>query len=57
MITEGTKPIFALKQVTFFNNSVIYTDIELKFGMETNFEPMSLKSNIKFQFHVMMTSE
>ena len=28
-------------KVTFFNNSVNYEEIELKFGMKTNFEPLS----------------
>ena len=48
--------IWLQRKVTFLNNSVIYKDIELKFSIEINFEPLSLKSNIKLQFDVMTTS-
>ena len=38
--------IWLYAKVKFLNNSVIYKDIELKFGMESNFKTMSSKSNI-----------
>ena len=34
----------------------MYKDIDLKFGTETNFEPMSSKSNIILQFDLAMLS-
>ena len=40
----------------FLNNSVIFKDIELKFGIWTNFGPLNSKSNIKVEFDVIMTS-
>ena len=43
------------RKVTFSNNSVIYRDIELKFGMKTNFEPLTSESNIKSQYDVIMS--
>ena len=33
----------------------ICKDIELKFGIETKFEPLSSKHNINLQFDVIMT--
>ena len=40
--------IWPNKKVKFFNNStVIFKDIELEFGMETNFGSLNSKSNIK----------
>ena len=36
--------------------SAICTDIELKFGMGTNFRPLSSKTIIKFQSDVNLTS-
>ena len=44
------------RKVKFLNNFVIFTDIELKVGMETNFESLNSKSNIKLEFEVIMTS-
>ena len=40
----------------FLNNSVVYKDIELKFGMETNFGLLSSNNSIKLQLDVIMTS-
>ena len=40
----------------FFNNSVIFKDIELKFGVDTNFGPLNSKINIKLEFDVIMMS-
>ena len=36
--------------------SHFFKDIELKFGMETNFGPLNSKSNIKLEFYFIMTS-
>ena len=33
--------IWLNRKVKFLNNSVIFKDIELKFGMETNFGPLN----------------
>ena len=44
------------RKVKFLKNSVIFEDIGLKFGMETSFGPLNLKSNIKLEFDVIMTS-
>ena len=35
--------------------SAICKDIELKFGIETKFGPLGSKTNINFQFDVIMT--
>ena len=35
--------------------SAICKDIELKFGIETKFGPLSSNTNINFQFDVIMT--
>ena len=35
--------IWLNRKVKFLNNSVILKDIELEFGMETNFEPLNSK--------------
>ena len=43
------------RKVKFLNNSVIFKDIELEFGMKTNFEPLNSKSNIKLEFYVIVT--
>ena len=48
--------IWLNRKVKFFNNSVIFKDIELEFGMETNFGPLNSKSNIKLEFDVIVTS-
>ena len=48
--------IWLNRKVKFLNNSVIFKDIELKFGMETNFGPLMSKSNIKLEFDVIVTS-
>ena len=37
-------------------NQAIFRDIELKFGIGTNFEPLSSKTIIKFQSDVNLTS-
>ena len=39
--------IWLNRKVKFLNNSVIFDNIELEFGMETNFGPLNSKSNIK----------
>ena len=44
------------RKVKFLNNSIIFKDIELKFGIQTNFGPLNSKCNIKVQFDVIMTS-
>ena len=38
----------------FLNNSVIFKDIELKFGILTNFGPLNLKSHGKNKFMLKM---
>ena len=48
--------IWLNRKVKFFNNSVIFKDIELEFGMETNFGPLNSKSNIKLESDVIVTS-
>ena len=52
-ITKGTSQNFAPKKS---EKSAIFKDIELKFGIETTFVPLSSKSNINPQFKVIMTS-
>ena len=52
-ITKGTSQNFAPKES---KKSAICKDVELKFGIETNFEPLSSKRNINLQFGVIMTS-
>ena len=59
MVTKLQKvpcKIWLNRKVRFLNNSVIFKDIELEFGMETNFGPLNSKSNIKLEFHVIVTS-
>ena len=51
-ITKGTSQNFAPKKR---EKSAIFKDIELKFGMETKFGPLSSKTNINLQFDVIMT--
>ena len=52
-ITEGTSQDLAARKR---EKSAICKDVELKFGTETNFGPLSSKTNIKFrQFDVIMT--
>ena len=51
-ITEGTSQDLAPKKS---EKSAICRDIELKFGIGTNFGPLSSKTIIKFQFDVIMT--
>ena len=51
-ITEGTSQDLALKKN---EKSAICKDIELKFGIETQFGPLSSKANINLQFDVIMT--
>ena len=36
--------IWLNRKVKFLNNSVIFKDIELEFGMETNFGPLNSKT-------------
>ena len=38
------------------NNSLIFKDIELEFGMETNFGPLDSKSKMNLEFDIIMTS-
>ena len=38
------------------NSAVIFRDIELEFGMETNFGPLNSKRNIKLEFDGIVTS-
>ena len=52
-ITKGTWQNLASKKR---EKSVICKDIELKFGIETKFGPLSSKSNINLQFDVIKTS-
>ena len=47
--------IWLSRKVKFLNNSVLFTDIELEFGMETNFGPLNSKSNINLEFDVIVT--
>ena len=51
-ITKGTSQNFAPKKS---EKPVIFKDIELKFGIETKFGPLSSKRNINLQFDVIMT--
>ena len=44
------------KKVKVLNNSVIYKNVELKFGMDTYSGPPISESNIKLQFDVIMAS-
>ena len=39
--------IWLNRKVKFLNNSVIFKDTELEFGMETNFGPLNSKNHIK----------
>ena len=48
--------IWLNRKVKFFNNSVLFTDIKLIFGMEANIGLLNLKNNIRLQFDVIMTS-
>ena len=52
-ITKGTSQNLAKKKS---EKSVICKDIELKFGTEAKFGPLSSKSNINLQFDVIKTS-
>ena len=40
------------RELTFFNNSVIYKNVELKFSMDTYFGPLISESNINPIPHV-----
>ena len=51
-ITKGTSQNFSPKKS---EKPSICKDIELKFGIETKFEPLSSKRNINLQFDVIMT--
>ena len=48
--------ILLSRKVKFLNNSVIFKDIELELGRETNFGPLNSKSNIKLESDVIVTS-
>ena len=48
--------IWLNRKVKFFNNSVIFKVIELKFGISTKFGLLNSKHNIKVEFYVIMTS-
>ena len=48
--------IWLKRKIKFLNNSDIFKDIELKFGILTNFGPLNSKSNIKVDFDVIITS-
>ena len=52
-ITNGTSQNLAPKKS---EKSAICKDIELKYGIETKFEPLSSKTNINLQFEVIKTS-
>ena len=52
-ITEGTSQDLAPKKS---EKSAICKDIELKFGIETKFRPLSSKPNTNLQFEVIMAS-
>ena len=59
MVTKLEKvpcKIWPNRKVKFLNNSVIFKDIELEFGMETNFGSLNSKSNIKLKFEVTVAS-
>ena len=47
--------IWLNRKVKFLNNSIIFKDIDLEFGIETNFGPINAKSNIKLEFDVIVT--
>ena len=49
--------IWLNRKVKFFNNLVSFKDIELKFGIKTNFGPLHSKSNIKLEFDIIVTSK
>ena len=55
-ITKVPCKIWLNRKVKFLNNSVIFKDIEVEFGMETNFGPQNSKSSIKLEFDVIVTS-
>ena len=48
--------IWLNRKVKFLNNSIIFKDIALEFGMETNFGPLNSKRNINLEFDVIVTS-
>ena len=49
--------IWPNRKVKLLNDSaVIFKDIELEFGMKTNFGPLNSKSNIKLEFDIIVTS-
>ena len=55
-ITKVPCKIWLNRKVKFLNSSVLFKDIELKFGMATNFGPLNSKGNIKLEIDVIMTS-
>ena len=48
--------IWLNKKGKFLNNLVIFKDIEMEFGKETNFGPLNSKSNINLEFDDIVTS-
>ena len=48
--------IWLRRKVKFVNNSVIFKDIKLEFGRETNFGPLNSKSNVKLAFDIIVAS-
>ena len=48
--------IWLNREVKFFNYLVIFKDIELKIGAETNFGVLNSRSNIKLESDIIMTS-
>ena len=45
-----TCKIWLNRKVKSLNNSIIFKNIELKFGMEDNFAHLNSKSSIKLEF-------
>ena len=56
MATKLQKVPCKIWRKEIFEYSVIFKDIELKFGMESNFVPLNSKSNIKLEIDFIMTS-
>ena len=45
-VTKGTCRMKLHRELTFFNNSIIYKNVELKFSMDTYSGPLISESNI-----------
>ena len=56
-LQKGIHSICFQNKRNIFDSSVICKDIELEFGMETNFGLLMSQSNIKLQFDVIIASE